>query len=243
MGRFRKGNIPWNKGVPHSLESIEKMRLANAGKHRNPETEFQKGSIPWNKGIQHRPETIAKLKGRHTNPKTEFKAGHRPTEETRKKQSESAKRRFSDPAEREKQSKRKTGKKSPVHSARMKKRWQEESYVERQKLARDMKPNKAELTLGDLLGRLFINEYRYVGDFSFFLGGRCPDFMNVNGQKKLIELYGDYYHDQEIFPDTMTPEERISHFKDYGFNTLIVWEKELNDEPQLIEKLQAFHGG
>jgi len=82
---------------------------------------FQKGHTPWNKGLSHSPETIKKLQGIHTSPGTEYKKGHKPSEETRKKQSESAKRRFADPTEKEKQSARLSGRKNPEHSIKMKK--------------------------------------------------------------------------------------------------------------------------
>lgn len=60
---FKKGMIPWNKGIKlsleirekmkknrvgmlgknHTKESKEKMRTANIGKHRSIETEYKKG--------------------------------------------------------------------------------------------------------------------------------------------------------------------------------------------------------
>lgn len=27
------------------------------------------------------------------------------------------------------------------------------------------------------------------------IGGLCPDFVNCNGKKVIIELFGDYWHD------------------------------------------------
>lgn len=59
--------------------------------------------------------------------------------------------------------------------------------------------------------------------------------MNVNGQKKLIELYGNYWHKNE------NPNNRIKHFKKYGFDTLVIWEKELKDINRLNKKLEVFH--
>lgn len=40
---------PW-LGKKRDIITIEKMRLANLGKHRSPRTEFKKGQTPWNKG-------------------------------------------------------------------------------------------------------------------------------------------------------------------------------------------------
>ena len=57
-----------------------------------------------------------------------------------------------------------------------------------------LKPNYKELELNRLLDTLFPGEYRYVGNGELILGGKNPDFMNVNGQKKLIELFGEQWH-------------------------------------------------
>lgn len=99
----------------------------------------------------------------------------------------------------------------------------------------NIQPNNLESNLNSLLQSLFPNEYEFVGDFSFILGGKCPDFMNVNGQKKLIEAYGDYWHKND------DPQDRINHFKQFGFDTLIVWEHEFKDKNKLIPKLEKFH--
>lgn len=66
------------------------------------------------------------------------------------------------------------------------------------------------------------------------LGNLTPDFMNVNGEKQLIELYGDYWHRDD------DPQERINIFRGFGFSTLVIWERELRDEPAVVERLKAF---
>ena len=67
------------------------------------------------------------------------------------------------------------------------------------------------------------------------LSGKIPDFVNVNGKKKLIELYGDYWHRND------NPQDRINLFKKFGWDTLVVWEKELKDEILLKEKILEFN--
>ena len=116
------------------------------------------------------------------------------------------------------------------------KKWQDPIFQKKQYKARAIRPNKPETILLNLLNDLFLNEYKYVGDFQFFLGGRNPDFMNINGQKKLIELYGDYWHKND------NPQDRIDHFKQYGFDTLVIWECELKrNKLKLKNKLMDFH--
>jgi HNH endonuclease len=64
---FKKGMIPWNKGLkgyregprkPHTEETKIKCRLANKGKRRSEKTEFKKGMIPWNKGIKRKKDGL-----------------------------------------------------------------------------------------------------------------------------------------------------------------------------------------
>jgi len=98
-----------------------------------------------------------------------------------------------------------------------------------------LKPNESELQLNELLQNLFPREYKYVGDFQFWLGGKNPDFMNINGKKKLIELFGNYWHAEE---DEGT---RANHFNNYGFECLIIWERELQNTYRLTSKLKTFH--
>jgi len=112
--------------------------------------------------------------------------------------------------------------------------WQDSEYVEKQKEARNIKPNKAELKLNDFLQKILPNEYKYVGDFSFFIAGKCPDFINTNDQKKIIELFGDYYHKGDDGKD------RMRLFKKYGYQTLIIWEHELNNAEELKDKVSNF---
>lgn len=113
--------------------------------------------------------------------------------------------------------------------------WQNPGFVAKQMKARNVYPNKTELNLEKFLSKVFPNEYKYVGDGQFILAGKCPDFVNVNGQKKIIELYGDYWHKGQ------NPQDRIDLFAKFGWGTLIIWEKEMKNETLLKEKLLNFN--
>ncbi len=73
--------------------------------------------------------------------------------------------------------------------------------------------------------------------------GKSPDFVNINGQKKLIELFGDYWHSKKITgkDETMEVNDRVNLFKQYGWDTLIIWEKELKNIDNLKNKILAFN--
>lgn len=116
-----------------------------------------------------------------------------------------------------------------------KQRWADPVFQKKIQKSFNRKPNKPETALLDLLNQLFPNEYKYVGDFQFFLGGKNPDFMNCNSKKLLVEMWGSYWHRND------DPQARIDHFKQFGFDTCIVGDGELKDQETLVKKLREFH--
>ena len=102
-----------------------------------------------------------------------------------------------------------------------------------------MFPNKPEIILNNLLNILFKKDYKYVGDGKFILDGFNPDFINVNGQKKIIEMYGDYWHNKSSYIER--DKRRLKSYLKFGYQTLIVWEHELKDLNYIAGKLIAFH--
>lgn len=79
----------------------------------------------------------------------------------------------------------------------------------------------------------------YQGDGKFFLtfkDGRIknPDFV-VAHQRKVIELFGDYWHRGE------DPEELIKQYNEIGFECLVLWEHEVKkDLENSIARTLAF---
>lgn len=116
----------------------------------------------------------------------------------------------------------------------MLKRWQDPVKAAAMAAAQNRKPTSIEKTVDKLLTQLFPGEYKYVGKGEFFLGGKCPDFLNVSGQKKVIEVYGDYWHRND------NPQDRVDHFRKYGFDCLVIWEKDLQDLHSVEKQLMAF---
>lgn len=100
---------------------------------------------------------------------------------------------------------------------------------------KNIKPTKLEVKVDNLLQKLLPNEYKFVGNGYTWIVGKCPDFLNIDGQKKLIEVFGDYVHKGE------TGADRIIHFKKYGFDTLLIWENELKDIENLSKRILAFN--
>ena len=94
-----------------------------------------------------------------------------------------------------------------------------------------VRPNKPEQKILDLLNRKYPNEWKYVGNCGLVLGGLIPDFVNIDGKKLLIEVFGDYWHRND------NEQKRIDHFKQFGFSTLIIWEHDINKHIKDVEKM------
>ncbi len=124
-----------------------------------------------------------------------------------------------------------------------KKRWQNKVYRKKVLLnmlkARKLTPNKPEKALNNLLNMLLPKEYQFVGNGKIIIDRFCPDFINVNGQKKIIEMYGDYWHNLATAKKRDTRRLRV--YKKYGYKTLIVWEHELKDLNRLQQKIKEFN--
>jgi very-short-patch-repair endonuclease len=129
----------------------------------------------------------------------------------------------------------------------MLKLWKNPEYREKQLAVifkgYNIKPNKMEEKLNKILQNIFPGEYllNIAGDV--IIGRKIPDFVNINGQKKLIEFNGDYWHGFELTGRTKEEEEkqRIDHFAKYGYQTLIIWESELNNLQNTREKIIEFN--
>lgn len=95
------------------------------------------------------------------------------------------------------------------------------------------KPTKPERILIHLIKANNL-PYKYVGNGQFILGGKCPDFINVDGEKQVIEVFGTYWH--ALF-DVARKKE---HYRQYGFSLLVIWEDELKNEETTLRKIQGF---
>lgn len=246
---WQKGHIPWNKGLTketsekvrqygikgsntnkgkpgsflgkhHTDESNRKNALSHKGKICSDETKRKmslahKGKI---KSEEHRRRLSLSLKGNII------------PEKVRRKISATVKKIESDPQIRKQM------------SERGKKLWRDTEYVKKMFLARRTTPNKAELKLNTIIQKTLPNEYALnVRAEIMTLGSKIPDFVNINGQKKVIELYGDYFHNPKYFPNHQSSEKRISYFKQFGWDTLIIWEHELQNLDSLKEKVKNFN--
>jgi len=209
-------------GKRHKTETLRKMSLA------------LKGKIPWNKGKPRLEETKRKM----SETKKRFYREGRTTSWNKGKEMPSIKG-AKNPAKRLEV----RGKISEVNRDR----WKDQSYSNRvrKRILKSLMetPTKPERKLIDMLERNGF-PFKYVGDGSFMLNSLNPDFIEVNG-KKIIEVFGRRYHDpedtfREQIPYNQTEIGRKAIFGEYGWDCLIFWEDELDNEAEVIRRINEF---
>jgi len=99
------------------------------------------------------------------------------------------------------------------------------------------KPNKIEKLLMRLLESHLPSQFEFVGNGIFWVGSMNPDFKHKNGERKVIEVYGDYWHRGE------DPKDRIDLFKECGYDCLVIWEHELKtlEEEIIVRRIKNFN--
>lgn len=125
----------------------------------------------------------------------------------------------------------------------VKKKW-DESIEYRRKIieSRGVSPNKAEKYLIGLIKNHNL-PLEFCGNGTKWFTAKNnarfnPDFIDA-GNKIIVELFGEYWH------KTLGREEndysRILTYKRAGYRVLIVWDKELENEKEVIKKLKELY--
>lgn len=226
-----------HKGKHPSEETKRKLSESLKGRHRPPFSEehklkismTKKGSVPWNrgkKGVQIawnkgvKGVQIAWNKGltgifteEALNKNREVHRGKHPTEETRKKMSLANKRLF-------------FGK---HHTEEARKKISEANIRAKKSGKYNIKPTAPEKKLTEICSKHNL-PYEYVGDGKYWVEKVNPDFVNCDGKKVCIEVFGDYWHkrsDQKI-----KDEKNLTILKKHGWQRIVVWESELKRLPE-----------
>jgi len=113
------------------------------------------------------------------------------------------------------------------------------NYWKNRAVGENLKPNKPETLLIKLFKKLKLN-YKYVGDYKLWIDGKNPDFIN-DEKKKIIEFFG-WRHTKEATGILNGDHEqtRIDHFNKNGYNCLVIWENELKNINDVIQRILEF---
>ena len=116
----------------------------------------------------------------------------------------------------------------------LKARWADPDYADRVRpliiKGNFQKPTQPEQRLIDIIKRFHL-PFKYTGDGKLTIHGFNPDFVNCNGAKVIIEVFGDYWHGKRARTWKETELGRIMIFNSFGFKCIVLWEKELNTLP------------
>lgn len=202
-----KGHIPWNKNL--TKETDTRLKISGEKRSGSKNHMFGKHPTAWNSGLTKETDIRVKIFGERRTGKNNPNFGNRHTDEFKRIQSE-----------------RMSGDRNPLKNENTLRKWIQSCRI---------KPNKSEQKLNVIVQDIVPNEFKLNVEANIMIiGGKIPDFVNINGQKKLIELYGDFWHKGESF------KPRVDFFKKFGWDTLIIWERELKCIETLKQKVISF---
>ena len=174
-------------------------------------TWFKKKSTPWNKGKELSEKTKKKIS-------KSLKGGKWVTREYRNKMKK-------------------------ITTEMWKNEEHREKFIRGMKKATSLTPNRLEK---QMIGIMNKNNFPFifVGNGNFWIRGKKnsfnPDFLHKDkNQKKIIEVFGDYWHNRE--DHKKRDIQRIKTYKEKGFSVLIIWEKQIKESlEEVIKQIEIF---
>lgn len=233
---YKKGHSSQNKGKPLSEETRRKLSEAT-------QKQILEKGHPF-LGKKHTEEVKTRMKHKHSmsvEGKTKLSQtieknrkmwiGQCHSEETKQKLSEAAKLRWSN-AEYKAKMQIAFRRRAAKISEQRKLDWQRPEYRANivSKCLKSRRPTDLEQRLVKLIHKYGL-PYRYTGDGSFIIGNLNPDFVNVNGNKIAIEVFGGHWHQDKSDP-LRTEEGRREILKGYGWKLIVIWGDELKSMPE-----------
>lgn len=247
-GHFIKGS-KINQGRVPSVEQRQKQVAAMTGRVEPDEQKEKirvamvkaaaegrlkigiKGSVPWNKGMSRAngdpiptytyPELSEESKkhrsearmGKHYSSNTEFKKGSKPWN-TGKEWDEATLKKMSD------------AKKGKILTA---------EHI--RKILTRRTPTSLEKKFQEIAEKNGL-PYKFVGDGSFMIGRKNPDFINTNGEKIAIEVFSLYYKLRHAKTLEEWKDERQKVFGEYGWQIIFFDAMQVN-EANILRELRV----
>lgn len=114
-------------------------------------------------------------------------------------------------------------------------------FIKKSLMSRRIRPNKPEKIVINLIKKNNL-PFKYVGDGSYMVGIKNPDFIS-NNKKQVIEVFGDYYHNENKrdIPFSRTYYGTKKYYEDRGCSILIIWEHELTRIESVLNKIKDFY--
>lgn len=208
-----------NKGKCLSEETKKKISEAHRGKHLSKETrrklsESHKGEKAYWFGKHLLEETKKKI--------SKARKGNHLSEEIRKKISKANKGRRLSEEHKKKLGKIQKGKHfSKEHKRKLSKARQHQSFPKHH-----TKPER----IFEQICKKYNLPFKYTGDGTFWIHNINPDFIECNGKKIAVEIFGDYWHSPLLnykLQKDRTLLYRKKILKKYGWKLIVFWETDL----------------
>lgn len=252
-----KGRISWNKGT-RGVMKVNKTSFKKG--HKNSDVIRKKISEAL-KGRKHSEETKRKLSA--------SLKGHSVSEEARRKISESQMSKKSSEGTKRKQSEARKkyleehpevrdsilfkkghipwikGKHHSEESRRKNSETKKKYYKKHPEIIKKLfkhlhiKPTNPEKQFIEIC-RKYNLPFKYVGDGKFWIENINPDFVDCNGRKIVVEIFGSYWHSpihNSKISYNRTYEGRKKILKKYGWKCIIFWDYELSNEKNVLDGL------
>lgn len=216
-----------HKGKKPSQKELEHLRKIG----------LKKGNIPWNKGLRGE-EYIKHFGGKHS------MLGKKHSEESKRKMSLAHKgvphpwneaQRKKIPIAIKKALK---GKKCPWVSERNKR----PEFVAKVLKSLQKRPTSIEKRFIDIIQKHSL-PFEYVGNGRRIIGSRCPDFVHSQNPKKVIEVFGTYFHSPEVnkkVHPSRTYSGTTQYYSQHGVDCLIFWDHELENEQAVVDTVRRW---
>ena len=249
----KKGQIAWNKGLTKETDARVAQYARNlVGRIPSPETRRKLSNNPnaaWSKGLT--TETSEGVRKRTQTQRERLLSGqiipwNRGKRNLPQLKGKTGVRKWTPEMHKKIPPRISAGKLKPEarqrNSEMMKDLWQQDWY--RNKVtaavvaASHKRPSNLEQQLIDIIVQ-FNLPYLYVGDGSYPLIGRNPDFISYD-ETKVVEVWGEHWHTGRWLRET--PEERTALFRTKGVSTLIIFGEaiEVYNEKKLAALLIEF---
>lgn len=234
---------------PHTLETRRKISVAKMGHLVSPETrakisETSKGRLH-SVDAKHSIADATKKSWQNSETRARRIAGLRNiprSPETRAKQHLIMKARYSDKVSRQRLSEKT---KRQFADPEAKRKWIERI---REVRAASQHRTEPERVFEDICKQLNL-PFTYTGNGAFWVEDINPDFVDSNGHKVAVDIFGDYWHTplfrRKALRPKFTEAIRKETMKKYGWRLVIFWESELklpDAKERIIKKLGATYG-
>jgi len=114
---------------------------------------------------------------------------------------------------------------------------------------RGWKQTSIEKTVEQYLNVKYPNQWKYTGLGGIAIANQIPDFININGDKLVIEVNGCYWHGCErCFPRKKCPgnalkdEIRKNRYESFGYKCVFIFEHDIRNSNKYMEQIDNFIG-